>query len=1048
MNLVTCNFRDSNLAQVDQCATGCFVFHAHWQFVFLHPSPPICAWHQIIQQPQQQQWLPIFVAWQPLTKFNCLLFNMTSGKKYRARIFLSGMLLIGLSGTAQVVEDFDIRFQAQQNGGIQFLANTTMFCGTGTACTNAQQAMPITGWPQDNNNGHSMQYYDGDNDPDTWCSSSDSLALGPCAQVDFAGLYWAGRLGNGFVPNEDLRDQVKIRANENEPYTDVVAEEEFEFDASNVDNYCCFADITDWVANNPGNARYSVANVIADQDNSSWGGWVLVIVYADALEPMRNLTVFDGLAMITSGWGGGNDNSTVDVPISGFLTPPAGPVDFQLGVVAYDGDRGEGGDQLGFDGTGAFEYISDATHDIDNVFNSTHSSNGVMNPWREPAFNNTLGHDANVFVPDNSGFEYLTNNATEAEIRVTTGGESITVQVITSVVDVYEPDLRATVYIEDLNGGVAEPGDILEYTVVGKNLGSDAANDVYITTQLDIRTNFVQGSLVWEAGPLTGWMTDAEGDDTGEFLPVDQVVQVRVGSGATGSIGGTLINNPTGLDSVAYRYQVQLTEDCLLLQCNSTLTAEGDIFGDGAISGNAQTNNGASALIDSEGCPVEEVSVLEVQTGVCPPVAIEPLGTTCLGDDISLEVPEFTNNPLAQSLANYTWSGPNDFAATSATAYISNAGLLDAGVYNLEVTFTGLECLLSSAAFELLVHDPAPNFVPPAQQCLEGNSFSFVGEGAQFSDAAYSWQFEGGAPETASGMVVDASFSSGGWQEVTLTLEEIGCTSSSLDSIFIDTPPDLSAFDVDIWPANGCVPLTVTFSAALPTDELDYGWAFGDEGTSWLDAPAHIYEQVGTFDVTVSATSTGNCPADISFNVADAVTVYPSPEAGFTASPQVVELLEPIVAIESLAQANSTVSYWMSDGGSLGSANGSYIFSDGGTFEIIQTVVSPYGCISTAWAEVVVNGTIFHAPTAFTPDQDGLNDVWLPVALGVTSYHLEVRNRWGEIVWSTGDPTEPWLGQSSGGSHYAPNGIYPWKVTYRDQLGYPEVKQGTVSLVR
>ena len=59
------------------------------------------------------------------------------------------------------------------------------------------------------------------------------------------------------------------------------------------------------------------------------------------------------------------------------------------------------------------------------------------------------------------------------------------------------------------------------------------------------------------------------------------------------------------------------------------------------------------------------------------------------------------------------------------------------------------------------------------------------------------------------------------------------------------------------------------------------------------------------------------------------------------------------------------------------SANCSYIFSDGGTFEIIQTVVSPCGCISTAWAEVVVNGTIFHAPTAFTPDQDGLNDVWL-----------------------------------------------------------------------
>ena len=984
----------------------------------------------------------------PFTNFGVMSY-MGLRRMVRLLMWLTFCVAQVIGANGQVVEDFDIRFQAQQNGGIQFLANTTMFCGTGTACTNAQQAMPITGWPQDNNNGHSMQYYDGDNDPDTWCSSSDSLALGPCAQVDFAGLYWAGRLGNGFVPNEDLRDQVKIRANENEPYTDVVAEEEFEFDASNVDNYCCFADITDWVANNPGNARYSVANVIADQDNSSWGGWVLVIVYADALEPMRNLTVFDGLAMITSGWGGGNDNSTVDVPISGFLTPPAGPVDFQLGVVAYDGDRGEGGDQLGFDGTGAFEYISDATHDIDNVFNSTHSSNGVMNPWREPAFNNTLGHDANVFVPDNSGFEYLTNNATEAEIRVTTGGESITVQVITSVVDVYEPDLRATVYIEDVNGGIAEPGDILEYTVVGKNLGSDVAVDVYMEMGLDLRTTFVSGSLEWVAGPQTGWMTDGTGDDEGEYLLADELVRVRVGAGANALDGGLLTNDPLGQDSVAFKFQVELTDDCLLLQCDGTLTGAAYIYGEGDISGNSQFNDGASALVDANGCPVDEVTVLEVQTGVCPPVAIEPVGTTCLGDNVALEVPQFENNPLAQSLANYAWTGPNGFSASTATAYIADAEFIDAGNYLLEVTFTGLECLLQSADYELLVHEPTPSFDAPGQQCLEGNSFDFVGAGAQFPGAVYSWAFEQASPPSASGVgVSDIAFGSGGWHEVELTINEIGCAASVVDSIFIELPPDLSAFDVEVWPAAGCVPLSVTLADAAPTGELDYGWSYGDGGSSLQDAPLHVYELPGTYDVTVNAVSTGNCPASISFVVEDAVTVYPAPEAGFTISPQVVELLEPVVEIESLAQSSSTVAYWMSDGGSLGQPNGQYIFSDGGTFEVIQTVTSPYGCTSSAWGEVVVNGTIFHAPTAFTPDQDGLNDVWLPVALGVTSYDLEVRNRWGDLIWTTDDPERPWLGESTGGTHYAPNGLYLWRVTYRDQLGYPLVRQGTVSLVR
>ena len=65
-----------------------------------------------------------------------------------------------------------------------------------------------------------------------------------------------------------------------------------------------------------------------------------------------------------------------------------------------------------------------------------------------------------------------------------------------------------------------------------------------------------------------------------------------------------------------------------------------------------------------------------------------------------------------------------------------------------------------------------------------------------------------------------------------------------------------------------------------------------------------------------------------------------------------------------------------------------------------------------------------------------------------TFQFLSVSNRWGDIVWATDDPEQPCLGESAGGTHYAPNGLYLWKVTYRDQLGYPVVRQGTVSLVR
>ena len=52
-------------------------------------------------------------------------------------------LLTGSVMEAQIVDNFEIRFQTQQNGGIQFLANTTMHCGFGNTCIDAQEALPF-----------------------------------------------------------------------------------------------------------------------------------------------------------------------------------------------------------------------------------------------------------------------------------------------------------------------------------------------------------------------------------------------------------------------------------------------------------------------------------------------------------------------------------------------------------------------------------------------------------------------------------------------------------------------------------------------------------------------------------------------------------------------------------------------------------------------------------------------------------------------------------------------------------------------------------------
>ena len=394
--------------------------------------------------------------------------------------------------------------------------------------------------------------------------------------------------------------------------------------------------------------------------------------------------------------GSGTSTNTVTIPISGFLTPLSGPVTLQLGVVAFDGDRNNTGDQILFNGVGTnYVQVFDAIHPAQDMFNSTIGFNGALTPYRNPGLNNTLGYDANIFFPNNAAQNYLGNGATSANIRVTTSFETIMTRVITSAVDIYEPDLRASVFVNDLNGGAVLPGDTLEYTVSGKNIGSDLAVNCFITDTLDIRTTFIPGSLNVLNGPNAGVKTDIAGDDQAEYDATNRFVKFRVGTGATAAQGGSM--NNTTLDSVLVQFRVQVVDDCLILQCDSTLENLAYIFGTGAMSGNLQTNNGTSDVYDSFGCPTSANNEVTISTANCPPVDFTYNQPLCPGDTLQLSA-------LNSQWANYLWSGPQGFSSTIYNPSIANISSSNSGVYELDVSFNGSSCLLSNITNSLVVN--------------------------------------------------------------------------------------------------------------------------------------------------------------------------------------------------------------------------------------------------------------------------------------------------------------------------------------------------------
>jgi gliding motility-associated-like protein len=87
-------------------------------------------------------------------------------------------------------------------------------------------------------------------------------------------------------------------------------------------------------------------------------------------------------------------------------------------------------------------------------------------------------------------------------------------------------------------------------------------------------------------------------------------------------------------------------------------------------------------------------------------------------------------------------------------------------------------------------------------------------------------------------------------------------------------------------------------------------------------------------------------------------------------------------------------------------------------------------------------------PTAFTPNNDGLNDNFKPHnALKADQYEFKVYNRWGQLVFQTRDWRQAWDGRISGVQQGSD--VFVWMLSYTHRDTKKQVFQkGTVMLIR
>ena len=415
---------------------------------------------------------------------------------------------------------------------------------------------------------------------------------------------------------------------------------------------------------------------------------------------------------------------------------------------------------------------------------------------------------------------------------------------------------------------------------------------------------------------------------------------------------------------------------------------------------------------------------------------------------------DFTN--LSSNAEAYLWDfgdGVGGIPSGTSTDPSPSYTFPDTGVYEISLTaaadFTCPDVATAEVEIQFLLE---PTFTTPDPNCFDDHFFTFSGTASSDENTVYEWDFGGATvlANTAAEQVTGLIYEEAGTYDVSLTASVpglTGCVQTFTAPVTVIAEP---AIDFQAGPWTGCPPHSVSFTNMSTTETATtYTWDFGDGSTSNAVSTSHMYMSPGVYPITLTMETAGYCVRTLEMDGPQAVEILPVPVAAIDVTPNQVDILNPVVWVEYLGDQNVDCYYSFGDGGGIEGCNGQYIYNDGGTFTITQTVVNEFGCTNTAEGQVSVSGSVFYAPTAFTPDGDGLNDVWLPVVRGVSNYALRITNRWGELVFETNDPEEPWLGQmGTDGQHYCPNGVYLYRAVYFDQVGYPRVAEGHLHVAR
>lgn len=251
----------------------------------------------------------------------------------------------------------------------------------------------------------------------------------------------------------------------------------------------------------------------------------------------------------------------------------------------------------------------------------------------------------------------------------------------------------------------------------------------------------------------------------------------------------------------------------------------------------------------------------------------------------------------------------------------------------------------------------------------------------------------------------------------------------------------------------GCAPFCFNLrdnSTTLYGTVTRQEWRFNDGSNSQLANPVFCFSKPGIYSGNHVVSNSFGCRNMLATPIT--VTVLPTPIAEFSANKYSLTELDPLVQFTDQSSSDVISREWNFGGIDTSSlASPSYEFKAIGNYPVILTVTNIQGCTNSVMRDIKVlpEFTLF-VPNSFSPNGDGLNEIFLPEGMGwkTETYQLWIYNRRGEKVFHSNDYTQGWNGGKNGNADVLSNDSYTWKIELTDITGRAHSLAGHVVLLK